>query len=79
MHFILDFPEATVFAMSRVDNLPHCKVNITKMRLKWLKDEHYNITIALYGEKVKINYYDIDEDTNSLFEKTLLGENINEI
>lgn len=38
MNFYLDFPNVNVFAMSRVDNIPHIKLSIDRMRLKWLKD-----------------------------------------
>lgn len=58
MNFYLDFPNVSLFAMSRIDNIPHIKLTIERMRLKWLKDLDYNIVIALYGEKINGFYYE---------------------
>ncbi|KAL4492372.1 hypothetical protein ABPG72_005507 [Tetrahymena utriculariae] len=75
MNFYIDFPNVSVFAMSRVDDIPHIKLVINRLRLKWLKDHKNNIIIALYGEKINISYYD-KVDSQNLLEKKLMGEDI---
>lgn len=78
MNFYLDFPSVSVFAMSIIDNVPHCKLNVERMRLKWLKDQNNDIVIAIYGDKINIRFYE-KLGNDHLIEKTLLGEDILQI
>lgn len=75
MNFYVDFPEYHLFAMSRVDEIPHCKLEFDRMRLKWLRDDSFNVVIAVYAEKFRIRYYEKSQN-GWVIEKALLGEDI---
>lgn len=77
MNFYLDFPDLSVFAMSRVDGQPLCKLDFKRMRLKWLRDTKFNVVIAIYSEIFNVYYYEKHRiNKRVLLEKTLLGEDV---
>lgn len=57
MNFYLDSQELCIFPLSRLDNIPHCKLELEKMRFLLKKDNNYNTVLAVYSNKFRVKHY----------------------
>ncbi|EGR27232.1 PH domain protein [Ichthyophthirius multifiliis] len=73
--FLLDFPKVDLYPV--LNEEPQCKLMLQNMRLEWIKNTDSTISIGLWAQKIKLCAFEKFND--SIIEKIILGENINEI